>query len=106
MGQAPSRTRKPRTRCGGAVSPALAQRPQGRKLLLTAAEIPPRILLEAAEALAQIEHGILVAAFGAAELLPRHWYRHRSARPGARRVGGHRGLFQRVAQVVDEDLSS
>src|SRR5262245_26196549 len=47
-------------------SPALAQCPQVRKLLLHAPDIPPRVLLEAAETFAQVEHGVLVAAFGAA----------------------------------------
>src|SRR4029453_4082496 len=68
-------------------SPALAQCPQIRKLLLHASDIAPGILLEAAETLAQIEHGVLVAAFGAAELLPRHRHRHRRTRAGARRIG-------------------
>src|SRR5215475_10160405 len=42
----------------------ISRRPQARKLLLHASDLLPRVLLQAAEALAQIEQRILVAAFG------------------------------------------
>src|SRR5246127_2382420 len=83
----------------------ISQRPQIRQLLLHASDLLPWVLLQATEALAQIEQRVLVAALGAGELLPRHRRRHRRALAGARGIRRDRGLFQGVAQIVDEDFS-
>src|SRR5438105_2351001 len=91
--------------CGGRASAALAQRLQVRQLLFDAPNVLPRVLLEAAEALHEIEDRVLVAAGGTAKFLPRDRNRHRRAGARARRIGGNRSLLERIAQIIDEDLS-
>src|SRR5262249_43655546 len=82
-----------------------SQRPQVRELLLHPPDLLPRVLLQAAEALAQIEQRVLVAALGAAQFLPRHRRRYRRTLAGACGIGRDRGLLQRISQIVDEDFS-
>src|SRR5262249_6107046 len=88
----------------GAESAFPAKRFEGRQLLTNVADLLPRILVEPAQALHQVEHRVVIAGSGAGGPLPRHRHRDRRAGTRARRIGGHRGLLQRVAEIVDKDF--
>src|SRR5438132_11630073 len=70
----------------GEVSPR-AQLAQVRQPLPDALHVLPRISLEALEALAHVQHRVLVGGFGTAKLLPRHRRRNRRARARASGIG-------------------
>ena len=59
-----------------------------RQLLPHPSDIRPRVLLQPAEPLRQIQHRVLVGRGGAAELRPSNRDRDRGARAGPGRVGG------------------
>src|ERR1043166_6330353 len=50
----------------------LTKLPRIRQLLLKPVHLLPRILLQTIEALAEIENGVLIAAFRASQLFPAH----------------------------------
>src|SRR5262245_61679352 len=76
------------------------------KLLFDATDVLPRILPQTAEALAEIQNSVLVAALGAGKLVPGYRHRYRRAGAGTGRIDGDRGLLQRIAQIVDEDFAA
>src|SRR5262245_57657653 len=61
------------------LSAPVPQRREIRQLLLDAPDVGPGIALERAEALADVEHRVLVRRLNAAEFVPGHLCRHRGS---------------------------
>src|SRR6266404_9926441 len=87
---------KSHNHCAAVLASPASQRAQIGQALLQPPDVLPWVLLEPAQPLAHVEQRVLIAALGAAQLLPRHRRGDRRARAGPRRIRRNCRLLQRV----------